>query len=92
MFLFHLCPSRAACGHTIFTSLCSAMMLFSFPYVWCVNGANIATLSLTSCALNGPPLGTQDQSQTKNDNDIFRHIAPVPKISHPHGAEALTMQ
>ena len=39
------------------------MMLCSFPHVQFVNIATVF-LRLTSCALNGPPLGRQDQSQS----------------------------
>ena len=39
-------------------------MLFSFPHVYLVNIATLF-LRLTSCALNGPPLSRQEQSQKK---------------------------
>ena len=39
-------------------------------------------LRFTSCALNGPPLGIQDQSQKKSQHHLRHHRRRGPRITH----------
>ena len=48
-------------------------------------------LRFTSCALNGPPLGIQDQSQNQSCNHSFHFISfqSLASVTHGHGTQAL---